>query len=112
MSANVSFALPANIISYPTMSLWATGFLSWMHCGKTGVTLQNNPLGTARPGGGIYYLSYEYNLGTCAQRITELLHEKLNSGKLSFADMQKIQADTLLEDAPFFVPYITGVAGL
>jgi penicillin amidase len=72
-----------------------------------GLTLDNNPLNTPRKGGGIYYLAYEFNPGMRAGRITELLKSKISNGKVSFKDMQKIQADTALRDAAFFVPYIT-----
>ncbi len=72
-----------------------------------GVSLANNPLGTMRPGGGIYYLAGQFNPGMRAGRITEMLKEKISAGKVDFSDMEKIQADTVLRDAQFFVPIIT-----
>jgi penicillin amidase len=72
-----------------------------------GTTLDNNPLNQLRPGGGIYYLNAGYS-GFRAGRITQLIREKLaRKEKFTVADMQRIQADVVLPDAQFFVPYIT-----
>lgn len=72
-----------------------------------GTTLDNNPLNQLRPGGGIYYLNAGYS-GFRAGRITQRFREKLQAGsKFSMADMQSIQADVVLLDAQYFVPYIT-----
>ncbi|HEY8133585.1 MAG TPA: penicillin acylase family protein [Thermoanaerobaculia bacterium] len=71
-----------------------------------GQTLDNDPLNSLRPGGGIYYLNPGYD-GIRAGRITQLVRQKLaGGGKLSVADMQSIQADTVLLDAEVFVPFI------
>ena len=71
-----------------------------------GNSLDNDPLNQLRPGGGIYYLNHDYET-LRAGRVTQLLRQKLaNGGKVSFADMQKIQADTVLIDAQVFVPHI------
>ena len=73
-----------------------------------GNTLDNNPLNQLRPGGGIFYLSPGYR-GFRAGRITQLIREKLAANeKFSVADMQRIQADVVLLDAQYFVPWITG----
>lgn len=72
-----------------------------------GTTLDNNPLNQLRPGGGIYYLSPGYS-GFRAGRITQLVREKLaKNEKFSVADMQRIQADVVLLDAQYFVPWIS-----
>jgi penicillin amidase len=72
-----------------------------------GHSLDNDPLNQLRPGGGIHYLSPGYDTGLRAGRITALIRAKLASGgKLSFGDMQAIQADVVLPDAPVFVPYL------
>ena len=72
-----------------------------------GTTLDNNPLNQRRPGGGLYYLNAGYDAGFRAGRITDLVREKLaHRGRMSFEEMQAIQADTLLLDAAFFVPHI------
>jgi penicillin amidase len=74
-----------------------------------GTNLDNDPLNQLRPGGGIYYLNRIYDAGFRGGRITELVRGKLAAGqKLSFEDMQAIQADVVLLDARFFVPYIRG----
>lgn len=71
-----------------------------------GVTLGNNPLSQARPGGGIFYLNYAYDEFR-AGRIEQMLRQRLARGhKLSLRDIQAMQADTTLLDAEYFVPYI------
>jgi penicillin G amidase len=82
------------------------GFFVNSNNDPAGVTLNNNPLGTARPGGGIYYLAYTFDSGFRAGRETQLIREKLARGGLSFDDMQRIQADVTLLDAEFFTPFI------
>lgn len=71
-----------------------------------GTVLDNNPLNQIRPGGGLYYLNAGYDFGLRAGRITELLRDKIAGGRVSFRDMQAIQADVVLPDAPYFVPLI------
>ena len=71
-----------------------------------GTVLDNNPLNQLRPGGGLYYLNAGYDLGLRAGRITELLKTKVAAGRVSFDDMQAIQADVVLPDAQYFVPLI------
>ena len=71
-----------------------------------GTVLDNDPLNTLRPGGGLYYLDAYYDFGLRAGRITELIRAKVAAGRVSFRDMQAIQADVVLPDAPFFVPLI------
>lgn len=71
-----------------------------------GTVLDNNPLNEIRPGGGLYYLNAGYDFGLRAGRITELLRDKLADGRVSFRDMQAIQADVVLPDAQYFVPLI------
>ena len=72
-----------------------------------GTTFDNNPFNQTRPGGGIYYLNPGYDLGLRAARITEMIRDALSAGgTISMETMQRIQADTKLKDAEFFVPYI------
>jgi len=71
-----------------------------------GTVLDNDPLNTSRPGGGLYYLNAGYDAGFRAGRITELLKAKIIAGPVSFGDMQSIQADAVLPDAQIFVPRI------
>ena len=72
-----------------------------------GTTLDNNPLNQLRPGGGIFYLNPAY-AGFRAGRITQLIREQIaRNQKFTVADMQRIQADVVLLDAQYFVPFIT-----
>jgi penicillin G amidase len=70
-----------------------------------GVTLNNNPLGRMRPGGGIYYLSPGYD-GFRAGRSTALIRQLVAHGKVSPQDMEAMQADTVMIDSTVFVPLI------
>jgi penicillin G amidase len=72
-----------------------------------GTTLDNNPFNQLRPGGGIFYLNYDYQGGFRAGRITQMLRQRLaGNGRISMADMRRIQADVAMLDAEFFTPYI------
>ena len=73
-----------------------------------GLTLDNDPLNKLRPGGGLYYLAYSWNRGFRAARINKRLRELFESGnrRVSFKEMQAIQADVVLRDAEIFTPYI------
>ncbi|HEY2391990.1 MAG TPA: penicillin acylase family protein [Candidatus Angelobacter sp.] len=83
------------------------GFFVNANNDPAGVTLGNNPIGQLRPGGGIYFLSYTFDAGFRSGRITQLIREKLKSGKISFADVQKIQANVAPRDAELFTGFIT-----
>jgi penicillin G amidase len=82
------------------------GFFVNANNDPAGVTLDNDPLNQLRPGGGIYYLNPGYD-GIRGGRITALIRAELaGDGSVSFDDMQRIQADTALVDAQFFVPHL------
>ncbi|MDQ6803123.1 MAG: penicillin acylase family protein [Acidobacteriota bacterium] len=102
-------ALPFEILPYSEMPQVVNPSNGWFvnaNNDPIGQSLDNDPLNMQRPGGGIYYLNPSYD-GFRAGRITQLVRQKLaNSGKISVADMQSIQADTVLVDAEVFVPYI------
>jgi penicillin amidase len=71
-----------------------------------GTALDNDPLNQTRPAGGIYYLNPGYD-GFRAGRITEMMRHNLRDGRLiSVADIQRMQADTALLDAEYFVPWL------
>jgi penicillin amidase len=73
-----------------------------------GTVRDNNPLNQRRENGGLYYLNADYDTGFRAGRITELIKSRLRrNGTISFEDMQAIQADVVLPDALYFVPFIT-----
>jgi len=85
----------------------AAGWFVSANNDPAGVTLGNDPLSRARPGGGIFYLNYAYDEFR-AGRIEQMLRQRLAGGhKLSPRDMQAMQADTTLLDAEYFVPHIT-----
>jgi penicillin amidase len=102
-------AIPYEILPYSEMPQTLNppaGFFVNANNDPAGVTLDNDPLNQTRPGGGIYYLNNGY-AGIRGGRITALLRGELaGDGKVSFADMQRIQADTALVDAQFFVPHL------
>jgi penicillin amidase len=74
-----------------------------------GVTLDNNVLNQLRSGGtGLYYLGPGFANGIRAGRITELIKEQIaKNQKFTAADMQRIQADVVMNDAKYFVPFLT-----
>ena len=86
------------------------GFFVNANNDPVGTTLDNDPLNQLRPTGGIYYLNAMnpgYYGGFRAGRITEMLRERIASGRpISFAEMQVMQADTTLIDAEVLVPHI------
>ncbi len=71
-----------------------------------GLTLDNDPLNTLRDTGGIYYLSPGYADGLRAGRIARRMEKLFKRGRVDMEDMQSVQADVVLGDAEFFVPYI------
>jgi penicillin amidase len=87
----------------------AQGFLVNANNDPLGIMLDNDPLNQIR-GGGIYYLSGEFNPGFRAAKITSLLKRELDKrhghGKVSFEDMQRIQSNVQMFDAEVFRPYI------
>ncbi|HZA82398.1 MAG TPA: penicillin acylase family protein, partial [Actinomycetes bacterium] len=102
-------AIPYEILPYEEMPHIVNppaGFFVNANNDPAGVTLDNDPMNQTRPGGGIWYLNNGY-AGIRAGRITALLRAELaGDGTVSFADMQRIQADTALVDAQFFVPHV------
>ncbi len=83
------------------------GFVVNANNDPVGVTLDNNPLGRTRAGGGIYYLSPGYDMGARVGRIDRLIKGVLASGrKISFEDMQRFQGNVQMLDAEVFTPYI------
>jgi penicillin amidase len=104
-------ALPYEILRFdemPQVENPTAGFLVNGNNDPAGVTLANDPLARQRLAGGIYYLAYAFNRGFRAGRIQERILDYLGSGnsRISFAQMQSIQADVKLRDAQVFVPYV------
>src|SRR6267378_3899298 len=75
-----------------------------------GVTRDNNPLNQLRPGGGLSYMAYSWNRAFRAARIDKRLRELLETGdrRVSFEEMQAIQADVIVRDGEVLAPYIVG----
>jgi penicillin amidase len=84
----------------------ATGVIVSANNDPIGTTLGNDPLSKKRPDGSILYLNQSYDPAYRAQRITDLLREKLQNGKLSLDDMMAIQADVTELAAEPLVPFI------
>ena len=101
-------AIPYEILPYeemPQVLNPRAGFFVNANNDPAGVTLDNDPLDQLRPGGGIYYLNNGY-AGIRGGRITALIRAELaGDGTVSFADMQRIQVDALV-DAQYFVPHL------
>jgi penicillin G amidase len=102
-------AIPYEILPFAEMPHVVNpeaGFFVNANNDPIGTTLDNNPLNQLRPGGGIFYLNPGYD-GIRGGRITALIRRELaGGGTVSFDDMQRIQADTALVDAQFFVPHV------
>lgn len=87
----------------------ATGVIVSANNDPVGTTLDNNPLNQKLPNSdAIYYLNRTYELGYRAQRITDVIRAKLQSGqKISLQDMMTLQGDTTELIAQQLVPFIT-----
>jgi penicillin amidase len=87
-----------------------SGFIINANNDPVGTSLDNNTLNQLRPSGaGLYYLNWGgQNFSIRAGRIARMLDRALGEGdrRLSFGDMKRFQADTVLGDAEFFVPHI------
>ncbi|MBK8121339.1 MAG: penicillin acylase family protein [Sulfuritalea sp.] len=104
-------SLPYEILPFSEMPKIVNPPAGWFvnaNNDPAGLTLDNNPLNTMRPGGGLLYLAYSWDRGFRAGRITQRLQEYLSRGnrKISFDEMQAIQADVVLRDAEYFTPWI------
>ena len=103
-------SIPYRILPFEQMPQTVNPAAGWFvnaNNDPAGTTLDNNPLNETRPGGGIYYLARWYANGLRAARITEMIRNELqNNGKITFEEMKAMQADVVMLDAKFFVPYI------
>jgi penicillin amidase len=98
--------LPVNELPYIVNP--RAGYLVNANNDPAGLTRDNDPLNQLRPGGGIYYMAYQWNRGFRAARIESRLRKLLDGGnrRVSFKEMQAIQGDVILRDAEIFTPYI------
>ena len=104
-------ATPHEILPFAEMPQTVNPSAGWFVNGNNdplGLTRDNNPLNQVRPGGGLYYLTYSFNRGFRAARINARLRELLATGdqRVSFEEMQAVQADVILRDAEVLKPYI------
>ena len=104
-------ALPYEILPFKEMPKIINPPAGWLvnaNNDPLGLTLDNNPLSQLRPDGGILYLAYGWDRGFRAGRITERIRQALSQDdhRISFREMQSIQADVVLRDAEYFTPWI------
>lgn len=110
-------ALPFAILPFkemPQLVNPARGFIVNANNDPSGNRRDNDVLDVLRPNGGIRYIGsgYAFDLGIRAGRIQELLASSLAGGrKLGVEDLQRIQADVVMGDATFFVPFIVRALG-
>jgi penicillin amidase len=83
------------------------GFIVTANADPIGITANNNPFGSKRPNGGIYYIGDGFASGSRASRLTLDVQEAIKSGKKITVDMaRRFQADTRMRDAEVFMPFI------
>jgi len=104
-------ATPHEVLPFAEMPQVVNPPAGWFVNGNNdpaGLTRDNDPLNQLRPGGGLFYLAYSWNRGFRAARINARLRELLETGdrRVSFEEMQAVQADVILRDAEVFKPYI------
>ena len=109
-SADPTRAVPFEIVpaaEMPRLINPPRGFIVTANNDPDGATLDNDPFNQKRPGGGISYLGISFAPGVRAGRIDELLEERIRRrGRLTAEDMTDIQADTVMNDARVFTPFI------
>jgi penicillin G amidase len=104
-------ATPHEIVPFAEMPQLVDPAAGWFvnaNNDPLGLTADNNPVNELRPGGGLRYLAYSFNPGLRAQRINTRLRALLATGdqRISFEQMQAVQADNILRDAEVLKPYI------
>lgn len=104
-------ATPREIVPFAEMPQLVNPPAGWLvnaNNDPLGLTRDNNPLNEVRPGGGLFYLAYSFNLGLRAQRINARLRGLLTTGdqRVSFEEMQAVQGDVILRDAEVLKPYL------
>jgi penicillin amidase len=84
----------------------AANFFANANNDPIGVVADNNPLNQLRPGGGIYYLNYNYSVYR-ETRISKLLSTLIASGKkLTTDDIHNVQLNRQPADAELVLPYL------
>lgn len=86
------------------------GFVVNCNDDPSGANLDNDPFNQFRPSKPTaiaYHFADFFTLGTRAERVRQLLREKVDAGeRLTVADMKRIQADTKALDAELTVPFL------
>ncbi len=84
----------------------SAGFFANANNDPIGIAAGNNPLSMQRPGGGIYYLNYNYSVYRVT-RISKLLSALIASGKkLTPDDIKNVQRNRQPADAELVLPYL------
>ncbi len=102
-------SLPYEIVPFselPKVVNPPAGFIVSANNDPTANSFDNNVLNQVRPGGGIAYLGFSHN-GFRAGRITDMVKAAVAKGRITTADVVKMQADVTALDAQFFTPVIT-----
>ncbi|NCT66052.1 MAG: penicillin acylase family protein [Rhodanobacteraceae bacterium] len=85
----------------------ASGYFANANNDPIGFSLNNNPLGLMRQGGGIYYLDWGGASSLRMGRIDRVIQDYIASGhKITFEDMRALQANTQALDAELVLPYL------
>lgn len=82
------------------------GFFANANNDPVGTTLDNNPLNQVRPGGGLYYLNWNYSAFRQGRIQRELERLAASGKKITSADMQALQANTQAMDAELVLPHL------
>ena len=102
-------SLPYEIVPFselPQVVNPPAGFIVSANNDPTANSFDNNVLNQVRPGGGIAYLGFFHN-GFRAGRITDMVKAAVAKGRITTADVVKMQADVTALDGQFFTPIIT-----
>jgi penicillin amidase len=84
-----------------------SGYFANANNDPIGFSLDNDPLNTQRPGGGVYYLDWGGASSFRMGRIDRVINAFKDSGhKITPADMQGLQANTQALDAELVLPYL------
>jgi penicillin amidase len=110
-SVDPTRAIPFEIVpaaEMPRLVNPPRGFIVNSNNDPTGATNDNDAFNQLRPGGGILYFGGAgFDAGVRAGRVDELLEDAIQrKGRLTTEDLQKIQADTVMNEARFFTPSI------
>jgi penicillin amidase len=102
--------LPYEILPFdemPQVVNPARGWVANANNDPVGTSIDNDPLDQSRRRGGIFYLGPGYDGGFRMGRIDRMIQAELaNDGKLSVADMKRLQANNQLLDAEVLRPYL------